>query len=157
MLQLAMHAGRVPDLTRVHAVLKLESQHGTRGTTMKIDNWAVTVRYAPVPGQRPPTRRHPGPEDFILHTVVGPANAATVEAALDLVDAPEGVRVNIRENDVVRNFVEGKLVPNHPYPHHINGGHYVSKAPGAQFEEWSIAFVFVTRVIADQTTNRTAT
>jgi hypothetical protein len=119
---------------------------------MKAHNWAVTVRYAPAPGWRPPTRRHPTPEDFIRHTVVGPAHTSTVEAVLELLDVPENVRLMIRANDVVRNFVEGRLIPNQPYPHHAVGMNYVNNAPDAQLVEWTIAFEFVTRVIVDQST-----
>lgn len=119
---------------------------------MKVQNWTVTVRYAGVPGSRPKTRRHPAPEDFLRRTVVGPVSPLTVEAVLDLLDIPENVRVRIRAADVVRNFVEGRLVPDQPYPHHHTGGHYVSNVPDAQFVEWSIEFAYVTRVIVDQST-----
>jgi hypothetical protein len=119
---------------------------------MKEHNWTVTVCYAGVPGSRPKTRRHPAPEDFLRRTVVGPASALTVEAVFDLLDVPENVRVMIRAKDVVRNFVEGTLVPDQPYPHCMVGMHYVSDAPDAQLVEWSIDFAFVTRVIGDQTT-----
>jgi hypothetical protein len=116
---------------------------------MKEHNWTVTVRYAGVPGSRPKTRRHPSPEDFLRRTVVGPASPLTVEAALALLDIPENVRVMIRAKDVVRDFVEGRLVPDQPYPHHTVGMHYVSNAPDAQLVEWSIDFAFVTRVIVE--------
>lgn len=119
---------------------------------MKTHNWAVTAHYAPAPGRRPPTRRHPAPEDFIQRTVVGPAHASTVEAVLDLLDVPENVRAMIRAKDDVRSFVEGRLIPDQPYPHHVVGMHYVSNAPDAQLIEWTIDFVFVTRMIVDQTT-----
>jgi hypothetical protein len=123
-----------------------------KGTFMKVHNWAVTVRYAAAPGSRPQTRRHPAPEDFLRRTVVGPASVLTVEAALDLLAVPENVRTMIRAKDVVRDFVEGRLVPDQPYPQHTVGMHYVSDAPDAQLVEWSIDFAFVTRVIVDQTT-----
>jgi hypothetical protein len=119
---------------------------------MSTQNWAVSARYA-APGGRPGNRRHPPPDDFRRRTVVGPAVPATVEAVLDLLEVPEDVRVRIRANSVVRDFVEGKLVPDHPYPHHMTGGHYVNNnTPDEQFVEWDLAFVFVTRLIGDQGT-----
>lgn len=117
---------------------------------MKVQNWVVSARYA-APGSRPGNRRHPVPEDFCRRTVVGPAEASTVEAVLDLLEVPEKVRAKIRARDIMRDFVEGRLVPDHPYPHHTDGGHYVSNSPDAQFVEWEIEFAFVTRVIVDQT------
>lgn len=114
---------------------------------MKVQHWAITARYAP-PGGRPGNRRHPPPEDFRRRTIVGPATPATVEAALDLIGVPEGMRAKIRADLVVRNFVEGKLVPDHPYPHHTMGGYYVnSNTPDEQFVEWDLAFAFVTQII----------
>ena len=41
--------------------------------------------------------------------VVGPASAATVEAALRLAGLPEDLRNEIRADETVRKFVEGKL------------------------------------------------
>ena len=116
---------------------------------MKVQNWAVSARYA-APGSRPGNRRHPAPEDFLRRTVVGPADVLTIEAVLDLLEAPENVRATIRANRVVRDFVEGKLVPDQSYPHHAVGMHYVSDAPDAPLVEWSIEFAFVTRMILDQ-------
>ena len=119
---------------------------------MKVQNWVVTGRYA-APGGRPGNRRHPPPDDFRRRTVVGPAAAVTVEAVLDLLEVPEDVRVKIRANSVVQNFVEGKLVPDHPYPHDMTGGHYVNNnKPDEQFVEWDLEFAFVTRVIIGQGT-----
>lgn len=62
----------------------------------------------------------------------------------------EFTRARIRERGIVHDFVEGRLVPNQPYPHHAVGDHYVSTASDAQLVEWSIEFVFVTRTIVDQ-------
>jgi hypothetical protein len=42
-------------------------------------------------------------------TVVGPARASTVEAALHLAQVPETIRDQIRTCDVVRRFVDGQL------------------------------------------------
>lgn len=113
---------------------------------MSVQNWVVSVRYA-APGPRPGNRRHPAPEDFNRRSVVGPLEPSTIEAVFDLLGVPEGVRARIRENRVVRDFVEGKLVPDHTYPHKAVGALYVNNEPGAQLVEWSIEFVFVTRLI----------
>lgn len=115
--------------------------------SMSTPNWAVTGRYAGVPGSRPPMRRHPTPEDFIQRTIVGPASAKTVETILDLLGIPESLQVIIRTRDVVQSFVENRLIPDQPYPHHTSGGHYISNAPNAPLVEWSIDFAFVTRTI----------
>ena len=118
---------------------------------MKVQNWAVSARYA-APGGRPGNRRHPPPEDFRRRTVVGPAAVGTVEAVLDLLEVPEDVRVKIRADSVVQNFVEGKLVPDPPYPHHMTGGHYVNdNKPNEQFVEWDLEFAFVTRILVQAT------
>ena len=110
------------------------------------NNWAVTGRYA-APGSRP---RHPGPEYFQRRTVVGSPAPSTVEAVLDLLKVPESVRVKIRADSVVKDFVEGKLVPDHPYPHNMTGGHYIhSNTPKEQFVEWDLSFEFVTRIIEE--------
>jgi hypothetical protein len=108
-------------------------------------NWAVSARYA-APGSRPGNRRHPVPEDFCRRTVVGAAAPSTVEALFDLLEVPENIRVKIRAKDVVRDFVEGKLVPDQVYPHHTIGMHYVSNEPDAQLVEWSIEFAFVSQI-----------
>lgn len=76
----------------------------------------------------------------------------TVEAVLDLLDVPENVRRAIRVEDVVLSFLEGKLVPDQPYPHHALGMRYVSADPVAQLVEWSIEFAFVTQMIVGQDT-----
>ncbi|HSX22867.1 MAG TPA: hypothetical protein VLE97_08860 [Gaiellaceae bacterium] len=113
---------------------------------MKRQTWAVTVRYAAA-GPRPGNHRHPAPDDFRRRTVVGPVGSSTVEAVFDLLEVPEDVRAKIRAYDVVKNFVEGKLVPDDTYPHHHTGAHYVSRDSAAQLVEWDIAFVFVSRII----------
>ena len=117
---------------------------------MKVQHWSVTVRYA-APGSRPGNRRHPAPEDFCRRTVVGPVEPSTVEAVFDLLGVPEEFRARIRAHNVMRDFVEGRLVPDHSYPHHLTGGCYVnSNTPDEQFVEWSAEFVFVTRVFLVQ-------
>jgi hypothetical protein len=110
--------------------------------------WAVSARYA-APGSRPASRRHPVPEDFCRRTVVGPAGVATVEAVLDLLGVPEDVRVKIRANRVVRDFVEGRLVPDPLYLHNALGMHYVNDDPDEHLVEWDLRFAFVTRLIDD--------
>ena len=65
---------------------------------MKVQDWIFTVRYAP-----------DGERDFRRRAVVGPACASTVEAALHLAEVPEAVRAEIRAEQTVRDFVEGKL------------------------------------------------
>jgi len=113
----------------------------------KTPHWAVTARYA-APGGRPGNRRPASPEDFRRRTVVGPAAASTVEAVFDLLEVPERFRTKIRANSVVKDFVEGKLVPDHPYPHNMTGGCYVNaNSPQEQFVEWDMDFAFVTRVL----------
>lgn len=113
----------------------------------QMQHWAVTARYA-APGGRPGNRRHPPPEDFRRRTIVGPASPATVEAVLDLLEVPENLRVKIRANGVVQDFVDGRLVPDHVYPHHMTGGCYVhANTQDEQFVEWDLAFAFVTSII----------
>lgn len=130
-----------------HAREVVALELGGDATLVKAQSWAVSARYA-APGSRPGNRRHPPPDDFRRRTIVGPAAPATVEAVLDLLEVPEDVRVKIRANSVVQSFVEGKLVPDHPYPHHMTGGHYVNcNTSDEQFVEWSIDFAFVTQVI----------
>ena len=65
---------------------------------MKVPQWLVSVRYAPE-----------GVRDFQRRAVVGPAHAATIEAALALACVPESVRVEIRADAIVQKFVEGQL------------------------------------------------
>ena len=116
----------------------------------KVQHWSVTGRYA-ASGSRPAKRRHPAPEDFRRRTVVGPAATSTLETVLDLLEVPQDVRAKIRANSVVQNFVEGRLDPDHPYPHHMVGMHYVSDAPDAQLVEWSIEFALVTQFVEPAT------
>jgi len=114
---------------------------------VQVQHWAVTARYA-ASGGRPGNRRHPPPEDFRRRTIVGPAAPATIEAVLDLLEVPENFRVKIRTDRVVKDFVEGRLVPDHPYPHHMTGGCYVhAGTPKEQFVEWDLAFAFVTQIV----------
>lgn len=110
------------------------------------DNWAVTLRYAPA-GPGPGNRRHPAPEDFRRRTVVGPAAISTIEAVLDLLKVSKFLRTRIRAAPLVRNFVECKIIPDEVYPAHTGSGCYVSAAPDAQYEEWSIDFRYVSQTI----------
>ncbi len=113
-------------------------------------HWVVSARYAAA-GPRPGNRRHPAPEDFCRRTVVGPAAPATVEAVLDLLAVSEDVRIKIRANSVVRDFVEDKLVPDQAYPHNALGMHYVSADPDAQLVEWDLCFAFVSQFVVQET------
>jgi hypothetical protein len=71
---------------------------------MKEQHWIFTVRYASEVAfdVRDRCRRR---------TVVGPARASTVEAALHLAGVPEAVRAEIRADETVRGFIEGTLDP----------------------------------------------
>lgn len=64
--------------------------------------WIFSVRYAHADHSL---------DDYIFsrRAVVGPADAATVEAALQLAQVPEAVRAEIRASQIVRDFVDGKL------------------------------------------------
>lgn len=118
---------------------------------MKAQRWAVTARYA-APGGRPGNRRHPPPDDFRRRTIVGPAASTTVEAIFDLLEIPEKFRAKIRADTVVKDFVEGKLVPDHAYPHNMTGGCYVNaNTPKEQFVEWDLEFAFVSRFVGHAT------
>ena len=113
--------------------------------TSAVPQWAVSARYAG-PWWRPANRRHPAPEDFRRCTVVGSASIATVEGILDSLDVPGDLRAKIRAQSVVQDFVNGKLVPDEPYPLHAQGARYVSDMPDAPLVEWTIEFAFVTRI-----------
>jgi hypothetical protein len=65
---------------------------------MKEQRWIFSIRYAPE-----------GVRDFCRRAVVGPAQAATVEAALHLAGIPEAERSEIRADATVRSFVDGAL------------------------------------------------
>jgi len=65
-----------------------------------VQRWIFTVRYSPE-----------GERGLPRFAVVGPARISTVEAALHLASVPEHVRVEIRNNEIVRKFVEGALDP----------------------------------------------
>lgn len=67
---------------------------------MKTQNWIFSVRYVTA-----------GSRDFNRRAVVGPANADTVEAALNLAGVPEDIRTEIRADATVRCFLEGSLEP----------------------------------------------
>lgn len=67
---------------------------------MKVQDWIFSVRYVPA-----------GARDFCRRAIVGPAGAATVEAALHLAGVPETVRAEIRSDETVCRFVAGALDP----------------------------------------------
>jgi hypothetical protein len=68
---------------------------------MKVQDWIFSIRYW----------THTAGSALRRHAVVGPARSSTVEAALHLAGVPEAVRAQIRANDVVCDFVEGRLDP----------------------------------------------
>jgi hypothetical protein len=67
---------------------------------MKVQDWIFSVRVW-IEGS------------YGMHrvAVVGPAGISTVEAALRLAELPEDLRAEIRSDETVRRFVEGKLDP----------------------------------------------
>lgn len=67
---------------------------------MKAQNWIFSIRYRPE-----------GERDLRRYAVVGPARASTVEAALHLACVPENVRAEVRSDETVRKFVDGRLDP----------------------------------------------
>jgi hypothetical protein len=78
---------------------------------VKVQDWIFSVRYGT------------SIRDSCRRAVVGPARASTVEAALHLAGVPEAMRAEIRAHQVVRDFVDAKLDPEHT-------GYYVSSLPG---------------------------
>jgi hypothetical protein len=88
---------------------------------MKEQNWIFSVRYwQPQPE---------GPLPLIDRwAVVGPARASTVEAALHLAKVPEELRVDIRANEVVRAFIDGRLDP-------TKSGYIAESAPRRE-DDW---------------------
>jgi hypothetical protein len=100
---------------------------------MKVQVWIVSVRYCsedcPVGPLGLPRR----------HAVVGPARASTVEAALHLAAVPEEVRAEIRADQTVRNFVDGRLDP----AHH---GYYITSPCGAS--SWLICIGSIQEVLS---------
>lgn len=86
---------------------------------MREQDWIFSVRYAPE-----------GERDFRRRAVVGPARASTVEAALHLAGVPEAMRAEIRADQTVRDFVDGKLDPDRT-------GYYVPK-PMLTSAEWLV-------------------
>lgn len=95
-------------------------------------NWIFSVRYYEEQPALPPIERW---------AVVGPARASTVEAALHLAKIPERVRVEIRSNAVVRDFVEGRL-------DHDKTGYYThSTAEASRAASWAICIGSVHEVL----------
>ena len=93
-----------------------------------MQNWIISVRYAAE-----------GVRDFRRRAVVGPACASTVEAALHLAEVPEAVRADIRAQQTVRDFVDGRLDPD-------GTGYYVPK-PMPAASEWLVCIGPVHAVI----------
>ena len=106
---------------------------------MKVKDWIVSVRYCPPQseGPLPPIRRW---------AVVGPASASTIEAALHLATVPEESRAAIRTNEIVRDFIDGKLDPD-------KSGYYIDSPPRAERAwrsqpSWTICIGSVHEVLA---------
>lgn len=99
---------------------------------MKVQDWIFSVRYwQPQPeGPLPPIDRW---------AVVGPSRASTVEAALHLAKVPEELRADIRTNDVVRDFIEGRLDPD-------KSGYYVHSEPRSD-RSWVVCIGSVHEVL----------
>ena len=95
---------------------------------MKVQDWIFSVRYAPE-----------GERDFCRRAVVGPARASTVEAALHLAGVPEAVRVEIRAEQAVRDFIDGRLDPDRT-------GYYVP-SPMPASSSWLICIGAIHEVI----------
>lgn len=94
-------------------------------------NWLFSVRYYEEQVALPPIERW---------AVVGPARSSTVDAALRLAKIPEAVRVEIRANAVVRDFVEGRLDPD-------KTGYYTHSPAEASRSSWAICIGSVHEVL----------
>lgn len=94
-------------------------------------SWMFSVRYAPE-----------GVRDFKRRAVVGPACASTVEAALHLAKVPEEVRAQIRAEQTVRDFIDGRLDAD-------GHGYYVPK-PLHTASEWLVCIGPVHEVLPDR-------
>ena len=81
---------------------------------MKVQDWIFSIRYW----------THTVGSTIQRYAVVGPGRASTVEAALHLAGVPEDVRKQVRANDVVHDFVEGRLDPD-------KTGYYATSFPYA--------------------------
>ena len=94
-----------------------------------MQDWIFTVCYAPE-----------GSDSFRRYPVVGPARSSTVEAALHLASMPEPVRAQVRADETVRKFVEGRLDPQmHGYYAHNR----IGSSPG-----WAVCIGSVQEVLA---------
>jgi hypothetical protein len=96
---------------------------------VKMQSWIFSVRY------RPEDER-----DLRRFAVVGAARASTVEAALHLAGMPEVVRIEVRTNEVVRDFVEGRLDPE------VTG--YYAPCPLAAASDWIVCIGSVQEVLS---------
>jgi hypothetical protein len=95
---------------------------------MKVQDWIFTVRYRPE-----------GERDLRRCAVVGPARVSTVEAALHLARAPEIVRTEIRDDEIVRKFVNGLLDP--------EASGYHAPCPVATIADWIVCIGSVQEVL----------
>ena len=99
---------------------------------MKARNWIFSVRYwqPQSEGPLPPIDRR---------AVVGYAHASTVETALHLAKIPEELRADIRANEIVRDFIDGKLDP-------AQSGYYVHSEPRSD-RHWVVCIGSVHEVL----------
>jgi hypothetical protein len=95
---------------------------------VKAQSWIFSVRY-----------RTADERSLRRTAVVGPAAASTVEAALHLAELPEEVRAEIRGDETVRNFVDGRLDPD-------ESGHY-APCPVATASAWIVCIGSVHEVL----------
>ena len=99
---------------------------------MKVQNWIFSVRY----WQPQPEGPLPSIDRW---AVVGPARASTVEAALHLAKVPEELRADIRANEIVRDFIDGRLDP-------AKSGYYVHSEPRSD-RSWVVCIGSVHEVL----------
>ena len=93
---------------------------------MKVQDWIFSIRYC-------------GEDARVMdrRAVVGPARAATVEAAL--MGVPEMARVEIRANEMVRKFIDGLLDPE-------KSGYYIPSSV-ASTSPWLVCIGSIQEVI----------
>ena len=94
---------------------------------MKVQDWIFTVRHW-----------SDSDEEARRKSVVGPAGASTVEAALHLANLTEGLRTENRANTTVREFVDGLL-------DHDANGYYVQPRCNPLASSWVVPVHAVVR------------
>lgn len=91
--------------------------------------WIFSVRFWPDADARVPRRA----------AIVGPARSSTVEAALHAAVMPEEIRTEVRSEETVRQFVEGKLDPE------SNG--YYAPCPFPASRSWVVCIASIHEVL----------